>query len=402
VTQPNFDEYVSARSGALLRSAYLICGDRHLAEDLVQEVFIKAHRRWSQIEADNPDAYLKRAIVRTHVSWLRRRSSSEIATDTFREDAGGDGFDEAHASREELWNLLDTLPRAQRAVLVLRYFEDLDDRRIAELVGISESTVRVHAHRGLNALRETLAQRAAEAPTGVGMLESVQRGAARAATRRRAAPATAAAAVIAALALVLPQVFGPRPGPGPIDPSPSVTSTGTGQPGPTATTPAPTPTVTVTAPALTTLGPLGYGPLVLGMTKAQARATGLTIGIDTGPNACGGEGDGYLLGTPDPPDAVSNGGWLVFGDGGSDGTSATGLAAIWALPGMVTPEGIQLGSTRAEVEAAYPDWEPLPGEAEGRGGADVPGNPAAFYHIEIQGGVVIGLSLDAQRRGCYQ
>ena len=82
LTRPSFDDYVTARSGALLRFAYVLSGDRHLAEDLVQEVLIKAHRRWSAIEADNPDAYLKQAIVRTHVSWRRRRATREIATDT--------------------------------------------------------------------------------------------------------------------------------------------------------------------------------------------------------------------------------------------------------------------------------------------------------------------------------
>ena len=90
-TRPGFEEYVTARSGPLLRFAYLLCGDRHLAEDLVQEVLVKAHRRWSAIEADNPDSYLKRALVRTHISWLRRRASSEVATAAVP-DRPGAGF----------------------------------------------------------------------------------------------------------------------------------------------------------------------------------------------------------------------------------------------------------------------------------------------------------------------
>jgi DNA-directed RNA polymerase specialized sigma24 family protein len=80
LTRATFDEYVSTRSGVLLRFAYLLCGDRHQAEDLVQETLVKAHRRWPAIEAENPDAYLKQALVRTHVSWMRRRASSEIVT----------------------------------------------------------------------------------------------------------------------------------------------------------------------------------------------------------------------------------------------------------------------------------------------------------------------------------
>lgn len=404
MAQPNFDEYVTSRSGALLRFAYLLCGDRHLAEDLVQEVLIKAHRRWSEIEADNPDAYLKRALVRMHVSWLRRRSSSEIATDTFHDDAGGDGVAESHATRDELWALLATLPRSQRAVLVLRYFEDLDDQQIAGLLGVAESTVRVHAHRGLGALRETLLERAQQAPTGEGMLETVTRGAARAGTRRRVVTAAGLAAIVAVLALLVPRLVPLGPGPGPIDPS--VTTTGSRTPAPTAQpttappSPTVTPSVTQTAHALL-LGPFGYGPLVLGMSKAEARATGLTEGTDNGPPQCGGDGDGHLLGRP-AEQITDEDGWLVFGDGGLNGDAARGLAAIWAYPGMQTPEGIMLGSTRAEVEAAYPDWQVVSGDTEGRGHAQVPGNPNASYRIEVQNGVVIQLSLDANDRGCYE
>jgi RNA polymerase sigma-70 factor (sigma-E family) len=221
MTRPSFDEYVIARSAMLLRFGYLLCGDRHLAEDLVQEVLIKAHRRWSAIEAENPDAYLKRALVRTHVTWLRRRASGEITTDTLREVPSGAAFDDEHAAREETWAMLARLPRAQRAVLVLRYFEDLDDARISELIGVSASTVRTHAHRGLATLRETLAEHAAQAPTGAGLLDSVQRGASRAAARRRIATIGGLAALVAAVALGLPLLLRESDVP-PVDPSPSV------------------------------------------------------------------------------------------------------------------------------------------------------------------------------------
>jgi DNA-directed RNA polymerase specialized sigma24 family protein len=76
---PSFEAYVSTRTPTLLRFAYVLRGDRHLAEDLVQEVLIRAHRRWSAIEADNPDDYLKQAIVRAHVSHRRRRAASSPA-----------------------------------------------------------------------------------------------------------------------------------------------------------------------------------------------------------------------------------------------------------------------------------------------------------------------------------
>jgi RNA polymerase sigma-70 factor (sigma-E family) len=168
-----FEEYVRARGDALRRFAYLLCGDRHLGEDLVQEVLIKAYRRWSRIEADNPDAYLRTALVRSHVSWLRRRSSGERPR---RGDAGPavettadrpvPDFADQHAMRDDLWSRLDRLTRAQRAVLVLRYYEDLDDRQIAEVLRCAAPTVRVHAARGLARLRTALTPSPASASGG--------------------------------------------------------------------------------------------------------------------------------------------------------------------------------------------------------------------------------------------
>ncbi len=150
---PSFEEYVHARSGYLLRVAYLLCGDRHLAEDLVQEVLARAHRRWSNITAEQPDGYLRSALVRAHLSWRRRRSNTERAVDWLPEQSVADDFTHTHAQRAQLWQLLHTLPRTQRTVLVLRYFEDLDDDRIAEILHCARGTVRVHASRGLAALR---------------------------------------------------------------------------------------------------------------------------------------------------------------------------------------------------------------------------------------------------------
>ena len=155
-----FEEYVRARGDALRRFAYLLCGDRHLGEDLVQEVLIKAYRRWSRIEADDPGGYLRTALVRSHVSWLRRRSSGERpgrdGTDAAVEAGTAVDFADEHAARDDLWARLDRLTRAQRAVLVLRYYEDLDDRQIAEVLRCAVPTVRVHAARGLARLRTEL------------------------------------------------------------------------------------------------------------------------------------------------------------------------------------------------------------------------------------------------------
>lgn len=151
-----FEEYVRARGDALRRFAYLLCGDRHLGEDLVQEVLVKAYRRWSKIDSEQPDRYLRTALVRSHVSWLRRLSNTERpATIRDEKPAGGD-FADQQAVRDELWTRLVGLSRAQRAVLVLRYYEDLDDRQISDILRCAPSTVRVHATRGLARLRDEL------------------------------------------------------------------------------------------------------------------------------------------------------------------------------------------------------------------------------------------------------
>src|SRR4029450_13934954 len=153
----SFEGSVTLPSGRLLRFAYLLCGDRHLAEDLVQDVLARAHRRWSRIEAEQPDAYLRTAIVRAHLSWRRRRLSTErVLADPPEPVAPAPDFTDRLATRDELWVMLADLPRTQRAVLVLRFFEDLDDGRIAEVLGCSPITVRVHASRALGRLRAGL------------------------------------------------------------------------------------------------------------------------------------------------------------------------------------------------------------------------------------------------------
>ncbi|HEU0130654.1 MAG TPA: SigE family RNA polymerase sigma factor [Mycobacteriales bacterium] len=147
------DELVAARGDALLRFAYLLCGDAYLAEDLVQTVLARAYAKWRRVAAaDRPEAYLKKMIVNEHLSWRRRRSSGEVVTAAVGDSAVA-ARDDAVADRDAVWRLLATLPRRQRAVLVLRYYEDLDDAAVAAALGCSESTVRSYASRGLAALR---------------------------------------------------------------------------------------------------------------------------------------------------------------------------------------------------------------------------------------------------------
>src|SRR5262245_3903765 len=100
----SFEEYVTASSGRLVRFAYVLCGDRYLAEDLVQDVLARTHRHWHRVEAENPDAYLRAALVRAHLSWRRRRVSTEKVTAQPPESAAGPAdFTQQHAARDELW-----------------------------------------------------------------------------------------------------------------------------------------------------------------------------------------------------------------------------------------------------------------------------------------------------------
>jgi RNA polymerase sigma-70 factor (sigma-E family) len=156
----DFAEFVAARTPALLRFAYLLTGDGHLAEDLTQEALVRVHRRWTRIEhEDGPEPYVRRAILRQYLSWRRLRSSGELPVAELpdRADPRRSGRDiEQVVERDEMWSLLSILPRAQRAVMVLRYYEDLADADIALLLGCNPATVRVHAFRALARLRTAL------------------------------------------------------------------------------------------------------------------------------------------------------------------------------------------------------------------------------------------------------
>lgn len=147
------DELVAVRGQALLRFAYLLCGDAHLAEDLVQTVLARAYTKWSRVgTADRLEPYVRRMIVNEHLSWRRRRASGEVVVaapdDAERPDAA-----QAVVDRDQVWRLLATLPRRQRAVLVLRYYEDMTDAAIADALGCAESAVRAYASRALATLR---------------------------------------------------------------------------------------------------------------------------------------------------------------------------------------------------------------------------------------------------------
>ena len=153
-----FDEYVRVRGPALVRLAWLIAGDRHLGEDLVQEVLTRAYPRWRKIiSGGQPDVYLRRMLVNAHVSWRRKRSSGEVADGVERvERADRADIGTEAAERDAAWRLINRLPPKQRMAIVLRYYDDLDDAAIAEILDCSPATVRTHLMRGLTALRQRL------------------------------------------------------------------------------------------------------------------------------------------------------------------------------------------------------------------------------------------------------
>jgi len=155
-TRPaTFEEYAAARGAALLRFATLLTGDPHRAEDLVQDALAKAYLRWDRIRRrDDPDVYVRRIVANASRNWWRRRSSHELPTATQRDGPGPRDPADGVAERDIMRRLIARLPARQRVVLVLRYYEDLDDRTIAAVLGCREVTVRTHAMRGLQALRD--------------------------------------------------------------------------------------------------------------------------------------------------------------------------------------------------------------------------------------------------------
>ena len=151
-----FDEWARARLPALVRFAVALTQDRGLAEDVVQEVLSRAYGRWSRIASlDQPEAYLRRMVVNEYLSWRRRWARITPHADlTAIVEAGTDpDHAEAHADRTALAAELARLPKRQRTVLVLRYYEHLTDAQIADLLGCPQGTVRSLASRALRTLR---------------------------------------------------------------------------------------------------------------------------------------------------------------------------------------------------------------------------------------------------------
>ena len=162
---PSFEEYAAASWAMLYRSAYLLAGSHEDAEDLAQQTLMKAHASWAKVSAsDSVHAYVRRILTNTFLSSRRPKGRRlELLTDDVPEcgraavpTGSTAGMPGAADERMTLWPHVRQLPPQQRAVIVLRYFEQLSEGEIAETLGCSRGTVKSTAHRALKSLRAAL------------------------------------------------------------------------------------------------------------------------------------------------------------------------------------------------------------------------------------------------------
>lgn len=148
-----YERFVTERASTLLRYGYVLTGNAHDAADLVQEGLLRLRTAWPRVvRKDDPEGYTRAIMARLHISAWRRRRRERLV----REVPEGGYVDRGLEQTERdprLWRALAALPRRQRAVLVLRYYEDLPDEEIAKLLDISRGTVRSQAARALDKLR---------------------------------------------------------------------------------------------------------------------------------------------------------------------------------------------------------------------------------------------------------
>ncbi len=148
-----FEEFVAGRGQALQRFGYALTGDWALAEDLLQTALARAYPRWSRIQRDDPEAYVRKIMLNTWSSWWRRHWRGEVPSGQLPEAAGPDHYSIVD-SRQALRAALAKLPPRQRAVVVLRYHQDLSEAQVADLLGVTVGTVKSQAAKALATLRE--------------------------------------------------------------------------------------------------------------------------------------------------------------------------------------------------------------------------------------------------------
>jgi len=170
---------------------------------------------------------------------------------------------------------------------------------------------------------------------------------------------------------------------------------GSASPSAPASSASPSASPTSSTPETPTLGPKGFGTLALGVTKRQAVATGLVAGVTGSAGTCGESKDGRLVGA-DPVDNDDLAGKLFFS------VNTGRLVIIGAMPGVATPEGVALGSTTAEVRAAYPSWKGYRKDNYGVGYVKAPGNAKAYYRIYVHDDEVIELTIQSLDQDCTE
>lgn len=156
VKPPTFESYAAQAWPQLYRAAYLLTGQHADAEDLAQQTLLKAHQSWATVSAaGSPAAYVRRMLTNTFISQRRpRRHRLEVLAEWMPEDATH--HDHVLEDRMQLWPHVLALPPRQRAVMVLRYYEGLSEREIADALDCAPGTVKASAHRALKTLRATL------------------------------------------------------------------------------------------------------------------------------------------------------------------------------------------------------------------------------------------------------
>ena len=153
-----FRRFVVDESAGLLQTAWMLTGERAMAEDLVQTALARTWPHWSRISAEGtPAAYVRRVMVRTFASWMGRRWNGEIPSALVPETAVDDRAIAAADERDQLIRALAELPRRQRAAVILRHYLDLSEQEAAEALGCSVGSVKSHASRGLARMREMAA-----------------------------------------------------------------------------------------------------------------------------------------------------------------------------------------------------------------------------------------------------
>jgi len=156
--EDHFTAFVAANSATLFRTAYLMTGDYHRAEDLVQTTLVRVYQHWSRVEVmDRPVAYARKVLVNQSTSWWRRRSAHESPA-LVRDERTWDGRLEGLAEHERVWAAVLSLPPRQRAVTVLKYYEDLSEAEIAATLDMAPGTVKSHGHAAARRLAVLLAE----------------------------------------------------------------------------------------------------------------------------------------------------------------------------------------------------------------------------------------------------